>query len=387
MKSLAIITEYNPFHNGHKYQLSKARMKFQPDVIVVLMSGNFVQRGEPALLDKKVRAELALNNGADLVIELPWFGSVQSADYFAEVGVNLLSSLNIDELCFGTDYDEQFSYEEFVKKEQEKSVEIEKQMQIISKEHASWSYPRRLAESYKFVFDENLGLSLPNHVLGLSYARANLQIPNPMKLQVIKRIGANHYDGVKDDFASGSAIRNNLLQDNLERVKNAIPKSTYQALKEEDLHYWDDYYKLLKTQVITKTSAELSSIYQMTEGLEYKVKQTILNSATFLEWIDSMKTSRYTVSRIQRLATYLLLNITTQNMKQSMSNPYLKILGCNSIGRQFLKSTNKTLPIVSNIRQQDRQALCLEQWVEEIYHLPEKNKFNFAKSYNPIIIK
>lgn len=387
MKSCAIITEYNPFHNGHKYQLQKAREKTACDCLVVIMSGNFVQRGEPALISKKERTKIALDNGADLVIELPFYASLQSADNFGKIAVELLGNFNINTLCFGTDYKGTFDYFDFIQQESNKQNEINSAMKKITKDYPDFGYPKRLAMAYEQVFGQKLFLDKPNHILGLSYARANLKLNKPMELLAIERIGASHYDGIKENYASASAIRNLILSENdMQNIKQVVPEQTLLTLQNAFLHNIEQYYPLLKSQILTKSIDELNQIYQMSEGLEYRIKKITPNSHSFTEWINNLQTKRYTTARLQRLAMYLILNLTKDKMTELLKYRYIKVLGFNQFGREFLKGYSGKDPLITSIRQQDKQILEYEQRIDEIYHLPENNKFNFSKMYQPIII-
>lgn len=387
MKSCAIITEYNPLHNGHVYQLQTAKKETQADVMIVIMSGNFVQRGEPALLDKHTRAKLALQNGADLVIELPWYGAVQAADYFGEIAVDLLQSLSVDVLCFGTDIDEPFDYVSFVRLEQQHKEQLDEYIKWLSHKYPTWSYPRKMEQAYQDVLDQGMISNKPNHILGLSYARANFQGEKPMQLWPIKRLGAGHYDGIKNNFASGTAIRDYALNKNYAKCQKVVPKETLNALMSHKPHTWDDYFILLKMQILSKSISDLQQIYQMTDGLEYKIIEVTKTSHNFAEWLDQLKSKRYTIARLQRLATYILLNIKTTHIEFAKNNPYLKILGFTGQGQKFLKQAQSKYPIVTTIRQQNLKVKELEQRIDEIYHLPTGDKFSFAKQYQPIIIK
>lgn len=380
MKACGIIAEYNPFHNGHAYQLQKAR-EFG-DIVVVVMSGDFVQRGEPALLDKHQRSEIAVRNGADLVVELPWFGAVQSADYFAKVAVDLLQDLSVDTLCFGTEVDERFDYMAFVQRESENKEALRNAFQKVNQKFPNKPYPWRVAKVYQDVLGET-ALEQPNHLLGLTYARANIQGKRPMQLQPILRQGAGHYDGQNGQFASGTAIRQAVLTGDDQLIQSVVPRETAEAVK-GICHDWEDYYPYLRYQLIAQSPEALRSIYQMTEGLEQRIR---VEAETMEAWLDCVTTKRYTKARMQRLAFYTLAQITHTTMKQAWGYPYHRVLASNKQGRRYLAQITPDYPVISNIRQQQPKALDMEQRLENLYHLPENTQFSFAKSYRPIIIK
>lgn len=385
-KSCGIIAEYHPFHNGHRYHLQKAKERSQAEVMVVVMSGNFMQRGEPALIDKKVRTQLALSYGADLVIELPWYGAVQSADLFAKQAIQILGDLGVDTLCFGSEAENGFDYQAFAQQEIEKASEMERYYQIISKAHPNYSYPKKMGEVYAKVFGGAIeDYAKPNHVLGLSYARENLKLLHPMEIVTVERQGAMHVDHTMQKLASGTAIRQATLREEWSLIQEAVPSKTYEALKNSPLHTWEQYYPLLQLQVLTHSEEELAQIYQVTEGLEYRLKKVAMQSKSFEDWCKLLQSSRYTRAKIQRLSTYLLMQTTHQEMEEALAHPYLKILGMNEKGRSFFKLASPTFPVVSNIRQQSQRALKMEQRYDSVYYLPYETQDLFFKQYHPII--
>lgn len=387
LSSCGVIVEYNPLHNGHCYHLQQARELSQSDVIVAVMSGQFVQRGEPAILDKTTRARLALEAGADLVVELPWFGAVQSADYFARESIRILQALHVDSLCFGSDGTEAFDYAQFALEEYRKKKELDQAYQWINQQYPSWNYPKKLQASYELVFpNKRLDLSKPNHILGLSYARYNNQYPNPMKIYSLKRHGAQHHDTGLRELASGTAIRNAVFSKDISSVQQSLPVFTYQAIQTSVLHSWDMYFELLKAQCLTKSNEELKNIYQMVDGLEYKIQKQTFLTHSMDEWVKALKSKRYSYVRLQRLGTYILTNTTTQEMEWALNHPYVRVLGFNAMGRKYLHQTEADLPVITNIRQQDARALQNEKKWDGLYLSATQDEAQFLKNYHPISI-
>lgn len=385
LTSCGVIVEYNPLHNGHRYHLQSAREKSGADVLVAVMSGNFVQRGEPALLNKQVRTQLALQAGIDLVIELPWFGAVQAADYFAKTSITLLQALKVDSFCFGTDSDTDFDYQQFARLEKEKQSEIDRCFQQINREQPNWSYPVKLQAVYQQLFpDLQLDLAQPNHVLGLTYARWNERLSRPMKLYTVQRTGSQHNDQHLHQLASGTAIRQAVLNNQWEELASSVPAFTLNALQNEKRHTWDLYFPLLKARCLTMTIAELQAIYQMVDGLEYKIKEVSLTANSMDEWVNALKSKRYTYARLQRLGIYILLNVTRAEINSV--SPYLRVLGFNERGRAYLKQTTATLPVISNLRQQEQSALMAERKWDGLYLGATGDGALFAKDYHPISV-
>ena len=387
LKSCGVIVEYNPLHNGHCYHLQQARQLSGADVIVAVMSGQFVQRGEPALLDKQIRTRLALQAGVDLVVELPWFGAVQSADYFARTSIQLLQALHVDAFCFGSDGSKSFDYMAFALKEREQKATLDTIYQRIRQQHPNWSYAKTLQESYEVLSPgEALDLAQPNHILGLSYARYNLDYAHPMTIYTVQRHGAQHNDCALQSFASGTAIRQALFAQEQTKIQSSLPSFTYEAVQSFPLHSWTSYFSLLKGQCLTKSPDELRQIYQMVDGLEYKIKKQTFLAHSMPEWVMALKSKRYSYARLQRLGTYLLTNTTADEMHWALGHPYLRILGFNAQGRAYLHQTEADLPVVTNIRQQNERALMNEQKWDGLYLSATQDEAQFMKTYHPISI-
>jgi predicted nucleotidyltransferase len=348
MKSVGLIVEYNPFHNGHKYHAQKAREQTNADVVIAVMSGNFLQRGEPAIIDKWQRANAALLNGVDLVIELPVEFAVQSADYFAQGSIYFLQKLGIDALVFGTDVisEKAIDYEAFGCQVIVKQKEIDEYFQQSKKKDQRFS--TQMTAVYRHFFPEMpLDFTSPNHLLGLAYARENAKYQKPMKIIAISRIGSNfHEENLAKKFASATAIRQNLLAGKKEKIKNFVPNATFTSL--QNLVCWEDYFSLLKYHVLSAKTSELSQIYQMNEGFEYRLQEKIKKVKSFADLVNQLKTKRYTYTRIRRLLTYVLLNIQKEEKIEKAEIPF-RILGFTDQGRAFLKEKKDTVSLISKV--------------------------------------
>ena len=386
MKSCGIIAEYHPFHKGHLYHLKEAKKQSQADIIVVVMSGQWMQRGEPALINKHYRTQLALYYGADLVIELPWFYAVQSADLFGQGAIHLLSCLGVDSFCFGTEDSGSFDYHQFAIEEKKAKSKLEQAFSEVNQNN-TWSYPKKVAQAYQLVFPEYKHLfEQPNHLLGMAYARANIHEEHTMKLYTLKRKKAAHRSKELGSIASGTAIRHAVLEKNTVSVAESVPPKTKEVLDSVPIHQWEEYFPLLKYKVLTTPVEQLAQIYQMTEGMEYRVKKAANICQTFAEWLDFLATARYTKARIQRLSTYILMNTTNEEMQYSLCHPYIKVLGMTKEGQSFLKQTEATLPIITNIRKQNTQLKQSEEKYERIYTLWSEEE-GFQKNYHPLIVE
>ena len=236
MRVTGIIAEFNPFHNGHKYLLDHAE-----GIKIVAMSGNFVQRGEPAIVDKWTRAQMALENGADLVVELPFLTSVQSADYFAAGAVDILSRLGIDSLTFGTE--EVLDYQAIANVYAEKSEDMEAFVENLP---SDLSYPQKTQKMWEKFAGVDFTGNTPNHILGLAYAKACAG--KGIKLTPIQRQGAGYHSSDKEvSFASATSLR--LHKQDSDFVDKFMPNS--KLFQTSPQVTWDNYFQLLVYQILT----------------------------------------------------------------------------------------------------------------------------------------
>lgn len=371
MKSCGIIVEYNPFHNGHRYHAKKAREMSGADVVIAVMSGNFLQRGEPAILDKWTRAKEALSNGVDLVIELPFASAVQSADYFAAGGIKLLQAMHCDSICFGTDNQTNMDYEAFGEFVANHQTEIDQAYQTIK--NNGLSYPQQMTEVFRKLYPTSaLDFSSPNHILGLSYAKENAQYERPMRLFPLKREQAGYHDTtIYQEFASATAIRKAVLANQSDQIAPVLPTQSMQDLANTPLVSWENYWPLLKYKLLSSSIAELQRIYQMKEGIEYRLQDAAKGAESFQEFMEKAKTKRYTWTRLQRLATYLLVNVTQQEVEQTWDQSYLHVLGFTEQGQRFLQEEKKqmALPLITKIAKDNRAQLALDIRSDQLYQL------------------
>lgn len=371
MKSCGIIVEYNPFHNGHLYHAKKARELSGAEVVIAVMSGNFLQRGEPAIIDKWTRAKEALNHGIDLVIELPFAYAVQSADYFAAGGIKLLQALHCDGLCFGTDNQTEMDYEQFGDFVNKNQTEIDQTYQQIK--NNGMSYPQQITEVFRRLYPQNgLDFSSPNHILGLSYAKENAAYEKPMTLYPLKREQAGYHDtNIYQNFASATAIRKAVFSEKLDQIKQVLPEQVAIDLANSAAVSWEDYWTLLKYKLISSSITELQEIYQMKEGIEYRLQEAAKTSDSFQNFMEQAKTKRYTWTRLQRLATYILNNVKQQEIENSWNNSHLQVLGFTEQGQHFLREEKKNLalPVVTKVSKRLNSQLALDIRSNQLYQL------------------
>ncbi|VDG25720.1 nucleotidyltransferase [Lactiplantibacillus mudanjiangensis] len=362
MRAVGVITEYNPLHNGHVYQLQQAKALTGADCTVVVMSGNWLQRGEPAILDKWTRAQLALQTGADLVIELPVFYAMQPAHLFAQGGVRLLAELGCESLVFGAEHpDLDFS-------------------QLMAAFPSGREAFKQFNATYATLFNAALktatgqALTKANDMLGFCYYVANQRLGAPMRLIPMQRLGSDHNDTAiqGDQFASGTAIRQAALAGNWDQVERVVPAETLAQLKSNRLVSWADFWPHLQYQLLTTTVDRSGQYDQMAEGLEYRMQDMVQNASNFEDFLAQVKSKRYTYTRLQRVAAAALLQLTTTEVQTAQARPYLRVLGFSATGQQYLHQVKKslTMPLYTKINKDLRlHELALDYRAGRVYEL------------------
>ena len=357
MTITGIIAEFNPFHNGHKYLLEQAK-----GLKIVAMSGNFMQRGEPAIVDKWTRAQMALENGADLVVELPFLVSVQAADFFGQGAVDILARLGIDTLAFGTE--EILDYQQIANLYTERGQEMELFMENLPD---SLSYPQKTQAMWKEFADLDFSGDTPNHVLALAYAKA--VAGRDIKLHPIKRQGAGYHSVAKDvDFASATALRQHQTDsDFLERFMPSVA-----LFANASKVSWEDYYPLLRYQILS--NPDLTTIYQVNQEMAVRIKDAIKTAQSMEELVEAVATKRYTKARVRRLLTYILVQARESDLPEA-----IHILGFTEKGRQHLKALKGQVSLVSRIGKEPWDTMT--QKADQIYQLgnPSIAEQNFGR--------
>ena len=357
MTITGIIAEFNPFHNGHKYLLEQA-----DGVKIVAMSGNFVQRGEPAIVDKWIRAQMALENGADLVVELPFLVSVQAADFFGQGAVELLARLGIDTLSFGTE--EVLDYQKIANLYAERGQEMG---DFVDNLPDSLSYPQKTQAMWKEFAGLDFSGDTPNHVLALAYAKA--VAGRDIKLQPIKRQGAGYHSVDKDvEFASATALRQH--QTDSDFLERFMPSVT--LFEQTSKVSWDNYFPLLRYQILS--NPDLTTIYQINQEMAVRIKDAIKTAKSMEELVEAVATKRYTKARVRRLLTYILVQARESDLPEA-----IHVLGFTEKGRQHLKALKEQVNLVSRIGKEPWDAMT--QKADQIYQLghPSIAEQNFGR--------
>lgn len=362
MKILGIIAEYNPFHNGHAYHLKKSKEEVGADVTVAVMSGNFVQRGEPAVLNKWIRSEMAVRNGVDLVLELPFVFACNNAEIFAKGSVNLINSLGcVDYLSFGSEEGEVQPLEKIADFLEPESEEFSSAVREFAGEGIS--YPRAREKALSLLLGQKYGqlLKSPNNILGIEYLKQIKVLNSHVNPVTITRHGAsvNETDPLTS-IAGATAIRR-LLDDGKydEALKYLTTPS--QKMIEDNKNIITDleqFNQLLIYSIFTKSDDQLMDIYSITEGLENKVRDSAKDATSVNDLIKLIKSKRYTETRIKRILIHILLNLTKSSTSRIIdeNQMYTRVLAFNEKGASLLKSIKKEecseIPIITNIRKE-----------------------------------
>jgi len=342
-----IITEYNPFHKGHEYHLKKARLDTNADGIVCVMSGNFMQRGIPALVDKWKRTEMAIQNGVDLVLELPLVYALSSAEHFAFGGVSLLNSLGIiDNLYFGSE-DGNTDVLELIA---ETLVSEPLEYKNLLKYNLNLGLPfhQSRANALNDYLNSNNVLAVlnnSNNILGIEYIKALKVLSSSIIPKTLKREGAAYNDeNLNPSFSSATSIRKHLRENSLSELRTTLPKASYDILynlssSNYPFTFEEDMFKYIKYKLFTNDQS-LLPLPDVSEGLDNKILKEILNATSISELILNSKSKRYTYTRINRILAQSFLNLEAFDLLNLSKSPvpYARVLGFNSNGRNILKN-------------------------------------------------
>lgn len=356
-KVLGIIAEYNPFHNGHLYHLETSKKITDCDYTVAIISGNFTQRGSTSVVDKWSKTKMALQNGVDLIIELPVLYSISSSENFADGAIKILNSLGIiDYLSFGSETpditvldsiadilcNEPKDYKKLLAAELDKGLSFPK-----ARENALLDYIKNTNtfENDKPNFEEyKKALSSPNNILGIEYLKALKKYNSSIKPVCISRFATdyNSFD-FSGNIASATAIRELIKNKDFNSIKTVVPKNSYSILMDcinsghivPDLNCFEKeiIYVLRKMSI-----EEISNLPDVSEGLEFSIKKAANSCNTIDEFLDVVKSKRYTVTRLQRILLYALLDISKEDMQLSkeVEMPYVRVLGFNDNGKKLV---------------------------------------------------
>ncbi|WP_350344907.1 nucleotidyltransferase family protein [Proteinivorax tanatarense] len=402
MNTIGIIIEYNPFHNGHNYHIKQAKVKSDAEFVVGIMSGNYVQRGEPAIINKWDRTKIALNHGVDMVIELPTIYSTQSAEGFAKGSISTLASSGIiDGIIFGSEA----GVISPLKKVAQEILEIERTPKLITnKLKEGISYSKTLQ---KLTANNNF-LSGSNNILGIEYIKQNIKLGSPLKVETIKRKNSTYNEATpnNDFFTSATSLRS-MIKNQSKELSNYIPPKALSTLKYTqkkqqfiEINSFTDYlfpllikdgYKLIpKTQGYEK-------------GLENRIMQALFDGKPkdIETLVSQVNSKRYSRSRINRLLLHFMLGVEKETViKANIETPYLKILGCSEKGLKLLHKLKKKSAVPYSLNYKNLldslpkkglgyQLLASENIYSNLYIQQSfiHKKYNLEFRHKPIIVK
>lgn len=426
MKIVGLITEYNPFHNGHLYHIEKAKEITAADSAIVVMSGNYVQRGAPAIMPKHLRAEVALEAGADIIFELPVCYACASAEYFAAGAVSLFEQLNcVDSVCFGSECGDYGLLERIARVTADEPEEYRTLLSEALKK--GMSFPRaRQAALTEYLRDDSLDIVLeqPNNILGIEYIKALYQKRCPIHSYTIKRMVSGYHDtDLAGTYSSASAIRRllsyashavSLEQDGmfdepsmsevLTRLEDMVPPSCIRTL--EDTHrsrypiYANDFSLPLKYQLLKETYTSLTEYLDISEDLANRILNHANDFVTYDQFCDLLKTRDVTYSRLSRSLLHILLGIKKKDLfffREKGYCQYARILGFRKDAKRLLSYIKKhsNVPLITKLTQIDGLTpaglamLQQDVFASNLYESVITNKFKmpFINEYQHQILK
>lgn len=363
MKVTAIIAEYNPFHNGHEYQIQRMKEQAEADYVIVIMGGDFTQRGNPAVIDKYARTEMALKGGADLVIELPLYYAVGSAEFFASGAISILDKLGVvDSLCFGSECGDIQILEDIAEILNTKKPELHNLIREKMKE--GLSYPtarvRAIEESIPNSYEHVNAMQYPNNILGFEYIRALKERKSKIVPMTLLRAGSGYRDRtVTDTLSSALAIRESIQQnDSIEMIKDQIPDYVFELLEKEYNKTFpvfnEDISSMLKYKLLLDMPNGYSSYVDVSEDLSDKIIKNLNNYISFDQFCNELKSKDLTYARVSRSLLHILLNIRKDSLERFKSEDYCfyaRMLGFKKESTDLLSKIkkNSSIPIISKL--------------------------------------
>lgn len=391
MKSVGVIVEYNPFHNGHAYHLQAAKETAHADLAVAVMSGNFLQRGEPALVSKWYRTKMALLSGVDIVLELPYQFATQKAETFANGAVSVLDAIGCHSLCFGSESGDISTFKQTVDYMELHKDCLDEKIKMNIK--TGVSFPKALSLSFQSLSStENLlSLDKPNNILGFHYVKALKKQKSSIIPLTIKRKNADYHDEhfATETIASATSIRKALFTSNNSSIEQYVPNTTGTLLKEYlneygNFHEWENYWSFLRFRLLHSSPEELREIYGVEEGIESRLIAAALESSTFKEFMEKVKTKRYTWTRIQRICVHILTNTKKTEISGTLEKAsYLRLLGMTKRGKEYLNKNKSqfNLPLISKLSAYKENDILLDIKASRVYSC------GLGKQYGNILLQ
>ena len=352
MLKIGIVAEYNPFHNGHLYQIEEIKRRMEKDTLIVaVVSGDFVQRGDFSYFDKWQKTEVALNHGVDMVVELPLYYSVQNAEIFSKMSTKILDYLEMDFQVFGAEEKDVEVLDRII--ELQEREDYKKNLMELMKKGNSYSTSQKLALS-EYGYGDAVK---SNNILALEYMRTMKREKLGIKPYIIKREISDYneieIEEERKSIASATFIRGEMLKNNgnPENIRKFIPEKTYELLqknyglekKENEVLKWknlrESMFKFLKYKLLMQTKKEIIKIYDMNDEIYARIYRGVSKSNTYEVFLKEVKSRNFSIKRIERIVLNILLNITKEAVDFELD--YIRVLGFNQRGQEYLRQLKK----------------------------------------------
>lgn len=360
MKIIGIIAEYNPMHLGHIYQIKQIKKQIPNSIIIVITNSCFTERGEISIINKWDKTKICLDNNVDIVIELPFAFATQSADVFAKGAIEILNKLNIEILAFGSESNDLNKLEQIVDT-QLNNPQYNQLVRTYLKDGIN--YPTAMSKALNNLI--GYSTSEPNDLLGISYIKEIKKNNYPITPLLIKRIGNYHEKEINNTIISASLIRTLLNEE--KDITKFIAKNSYNYLYKKLSN--ETYFQYLKYKIIS--SKDLTIYQTVEEGIENRIKKSILVANSWEELVKNIKTKRYTYNKINRTLIHILTSFTKEEAN-NIKIDYIRVLGFNQNGRKYLNKIKKDIdiPYITSYKKNISQLLDIEQRINTIYYLP-----------------
>ena len=382
MKIVGLIVEYNPLHYGHIHHIEETQKILEPDVLIAVMSGNVVQRGEIAITDKFTRTKMALEAGIDLVVELPAIYTLQNADNFAKASVSILNHLGVTEICFGSENGDIASL-----KDMAALLDDERYHQALKEFlQKGDSFPTASNKAMESL-QVDKQYDLPNNILGIQYIRSIQSINQKIRVHTIKRKASGYYDDLVSDTKIQSATSIRRLIHGVEEYEDYVPPYVDRLLKEATTFNTKDFYPYLRYKLLNSSSDELHQIYGMDEGIEHRMMEVAVHADTYEDFLDQVISRRYTNARLNRLFMHTLFGIQKQHLAFH-DIPYIRILGMNQTGQKHLSKIKHDIhtELITNIKKEHPLLLDIDLRISKILSMDQTVDLFKAELSPPIIL-
>ncbi len=372
MIKVGVIAEYNPFHNGHLYHLNKVKEMFKDAVVILVLAGNFTQRGDVSVIDKWNKAKLALDFGFDLVVELPFNVATSSASIYAEGAIKILNNLDCDYLVFGSEMNDVNTLKKAALKTLNNKDYEEKVKNYLE---TGVNFPK--ASSLALEDIANVLIDKPNDVLAFEYVRSIIKTESKIKPVSIKRTNDYHEEKINKKITSATSIRKNL--NNKRIIKNTMPKESLKLINNISIN---DYFSYIKYEIMTNDN--LNEVQDVDEGIENKLKKEIIYAKTLQDLITRIKSKRYSYNKIKRMLLHILVK-TKKDYEKDVK--FIRVLGLNSNGKKILKDAKEKtcIPIITKFKKEYEKLFKDDIKASFTYSLI--TNYNVLEEYKSSIVK